>query len=108
MIFCFLAVLFFAEAKTAWASASHWSPTDIAAAKARDTDKTGNIAEFGLSNLASGASQAKTDFGLNASESRVPSAFSCRYLALEVRPVSAFQQGSLHFSLANRPPPRYL
>jgi hypothetical protein len=37
---CFLAALFFMEAKTAWASANNLLPTDIAASKAGTMDRS--------------------------------------------------------------------
>lgn len=105
-VFCFLAVLFFVEAKTAWAYTGHCSPADIAAAKACDTEKVDHSAEFKSLQIVPSVWQTSTSFGLTAPELRLPSGFAVGQLMPDAQSNFAAQQGFLPFAHSSRPPPQ--
>ncbi len=101
---CFLAALFFVEAKTAWASGDQFTPTEIASAKACDANKAQVVSIDG----AYQAMQIR-----HAAHAASPGL--CQKIqwldvhvsyASQTKPVSrGIIHGEVPISLTNRPPP---
>ncbi len=104
MALCFLAALFFVEAKTAWASGDQFTPTEIAAVKVCDADRIpivafSDVQEAAPVRCAPAASWPGICLHVTGPDVKV------LYRAL-TKPVSReIYRGEIPFALTNLPPP---
>ena len=102
--FCFLAALFFVEAKTAWAGGDQFTPTDIAAAKACDLDRIQIIAVTATPQAAP-AKYAIRFAGPEFTQKFALVDTSVERTVLPQPTYCGICYGQAPFALTNRPPP---